>query len=82
MLPSGVALKLLCLWGGAEQPPPRFESNKAANFIAITVAWGILCNRCQSSIQVARMAKLCLSTVGRLAQWMPSMPPSPCSVNR
>ena len=22
VLPSGVALKLLCLWGGAQQPPP------------------------------------------------------------
>ena len=52
VLPSGVALKLLSLWGGAQQPPPRFESSKAANFIAVTVAWGIFCNRLSAKLEL------------------------------
>jgi hypothetical protein len=33
VLPSGLLLKLLSFWGGALQPPPLFESGKAANMV-------------------------------------------------
>lgn len=66
MLPSGVLLKLLNFWGGAQLPPPLFESKQVANLVTFAVGWGILWNRL--------LAKLELVSPSRSVPQLPSSP--------
>ena len=78
VLPSGLLLKLLSFWGGALQPPPLFESGKAANFVVIALAWGILWNRLSAKLEQASPGHVMprprnWTLRGSLASFIPSL---------
>ena len=78
VLPSGLLLKLLSFWGGASQPPPLFESGKAANMVVIALAWGILWNRLSAKLEQASPGHVMprprnWTLRGSLASFVPSL---------
>ena len=70
--------QLVTLLKKASQPPPLFESGKAANMVVIALAWGILWNRLSAKLEQASPGHVMprprnWTLRGSLASFVPSL---------